>query len=120
MQNIYLRAGKIAGSAAIATLLLGGANLAFAQSYANPDGTGSVVPSSNSSIDTGTSGGSSLTGSSSTTDTSGMTGSSSTPGIPNTGAGGDVSTTLGVLGVSALAAIGAAAYLARQRFALRV
>ncbi len=89
--------GKIAASAAVSgALLLGGSGLAFAQTYDT----------------TGTSGtGTSVTGTSAAS-------SSTTPGVPNTGAGGDATTNLAVLGVSALVAAGGAAYLARKRYAL--
>ena len=116
--------GKAAAGATTAALLLTGANLAFAQTYANPDGTGSVIPSSNTNtgVTTGTTGSSSTTRTSGTTGTSGMSGSSSstTPGIPNTGAGGDAAGTLAVLGVSAAAAVAAGIYLARSRTMMRV
>lgn len=97
------RIGKIAGSAVLGSaLLLGGAGLVFAQTY-NTTGT------------TGSTGSATVTGGSSTTSGGGST----TPGVPNTGAGGDSAGNLAVLGVSALVALGGAAYLARQRYALR-
>src|SRR4051812_22405263 len=50
-----------------------------------------------------------------TTNTSGtMTGSSSTPGVPNTGAGGDVVTNIFLLATSAAVALIGLAYLSRR------
>lgn len=45
------------------------------------------------------------------------TGSTTSPGTPNTGAGGNAAQTLALLGVSAAAVLGAAAYLASRRYA---
>jgi len=109
------RIGKIAGSVAVtAALVLGGAGLAFAQSYGNTTGS-SGVTSPSTSGSSGSASSASMTGSSSTT----SGGSTTTPGVPNTGAGGDSAGNLAVLGVSALVALGGAAYLARQRYVLR-
>lgn len=136
-----LRIAKmLAGSTAAGALLLSGGAVTFAQTYANPDGTGALVPQSsivsgsNPSTATGSVTGNPGTGVTSgtgvtntaTTGTTGAaqpksstgpTGSVTTPGIPNTGTGGTATASFAVLAVSALAAVGAAAYLARQRIA---
>ena len=49
--------------------------------------------------------------------TSTSTGSTTAPGTPNTGAGGDMAQNLAMLAVSGAAALGAAAYLAKRKFA---
>lgn len=54
------------------------------------------------------------TGTTVTTPTTGAT----TPTAPNTGAGGDAAQNLTLLGVSALVAVGGAAYLARTKKSL--
>lgn len=111
-------------------LSLGGVGMVHAQ--ANTYGTNSLVPSSYSSgaanggtttgagtfgttgvMNSSNGGSSSTTGVSRTTSSTG--GSTSTPGIPNTGAAGDATTNLIVLGLAAIAAIFAGAYLWRQR-----
>ncbi len=85
---------KLASGAAITAMVLAGSStMVFAQT------TGSSTGGTGSTTSTGT------------------TVTSTTPGVPNTGAGGDVATNLTLLGVSALALIGGGAYLARQRFA---
>jgi hypothetical protein len=88
-----MRIGKFAGSMAVASaLLLSGAGLVSAQTYT----TGSVTPA--------TATGTNATG--------------TTPGVPNTGAGGDVATNLALLGASAVIVVGGAAYLARKKYSL--
>ena len=63
--------------------------------------------------------GAATTGTSATTGTGATTGTSATtPTAPNTGAGGDTSENLALLGVSALVAAGGAAYLARSKKSL--
>lgn len=99
--------GKAAGSALMAALMLGGANIAFAQTYANPDGTGSIIPTTSTSLGTDNGGGTTTTG------TTGTTGTGTTPGIPNTGAGDPATWT--VLGIAAAIAAGGGALLFRQR-----
>lgn len=117
--------GKVAGGAVATALLLGGTSIAFAQTYANPDGTGSIIPTSatpsvQQATGTGSTGttGTTGTGSTGTTGTtgSGTTGTGTTPGIPNTGAGDPA--TWAVLGISAAIAVGGAALLMRQRTVL--
>jgi len=113
---------KVLGGAAAAALLAGGASVAFAQTYSNPDGSGSVVPNSgttNTSGNTNTNTG--TTSSTSTSDTGGgaVLGATSTdPNVPNTGAGGDTAAMLSILTVSGLAAVAGATYLMRKRMAL--
>ncbi len=129
---------KLAGGATVAALLLT-SSVALAQTPmydtgANGSGSaGTIVPSQTIPNTTGATdpvgGNTSVPGTTSTTGTTPgipntgtdtMTGNgASTPGVPNTGAGGDATTTALVLGVSALVAIGGAAYLARQKFAVR-
>lgn len=41
-----LTVGKAASGAVITALMLAGSSVAFAQTYANPDGTGSIIPTS--------------------------------------------------------------------------
>lgn len=107
-----LTIGKAATGAAMTALLFTGANLAFAQTYANPDGTGSIIPTSATpSVDATTPTGTPGVPNTGTTGTTGTT--STTPGIPNTGAGDPA--TWAVLGISAAIAAGGAALLLRQR-----
>ncbi len=132
-----LRIAKIlAGSTAAGALLLSGGAVAFAQTYANPDGTGalipqnSIIPGTNPSTASGSITGNpgtavangtvavasnSTTGTSGTTGTTGSSSGTITPGIPNTGAGGAAAASFAVLAVSGLAAAGAAVYMYRQR-----
>jgi hypothetical protein len=127
---------KVLGGATVAATLFG-ANVAFAQQYdhgtAGSSGVGTIVPSETRPTTTGATDPNGVPASGATTGTSGTatpgvpnTGSgsgmtdtsSATPGVPNTGAGDATGTAL-ALGASALVAVGAAAYLARQRFAIR-
>jgi hypothetical protein len=128
---------KVLGGMTVAATLFG-ANVAFAQQYdrgtAGSSGVGTIVPSETRPTTTGATDPNGVPAGGATTGTSGTvtpgvpnTGSSGsgstdtssmTPGVPNTGAGDATGTAL-ALGASALVAVGAAAYLARQRFAIR-
>ena len=105
--------GKIAGSAAVTgALLASGATLVFAQSTYTSGTT-------SSSITTGSSTSGSGVGVTTMPNTAATGTTGTTPGVPNTGAGGDAAGNLAILGASALVAIGGAAYLARQKYAIR-
>ena len=114
-----LRIGKILGGATAAALLLGGANIALAQTYANPDGTGSIIPNGSGAADTGTGQSTANTTGTTSGDTTGsvMGASTTDPNVPNTGSGGDMAGTLAALTLSAIAALGGGAFLLRQRYA---
>lgn len=113
---------KLASGAAITAMVLTSAGtMAFAQTTGGTGGTGTTVTGTTGAGSTTTTGttGAGTTGTGSSTTGSGTTsigGTSTTPGTPNTGAGGDATTNLALLGISALALIGGGAYLARQRF----
>jgi hypothetical protein len=98
---------KVLGAAAVLSLLAMAAPV-MAQTYTTNPTTGASVTGST----TGTSG---ATGTSATTGTTGTSvTSSSTPGAPNTGAGGDTTENLLLLGLSGLVVVAGGAYLARK------
>lgn len=119
MTNKTLHARRLIGLVAGAALLLGSSSVAFAQTYANPDGTGSIIPSTDTA---GTGSGNTTTGTGTGTGTNGngsvLGESTSVPNVPNTGVGGDAAAALALIGLTGAAAAAGAVYLIRQRFAL--
>ena len=116
MTTYKFLARTAASSTAVALLIAGGALVAQAQTNASgTNGTYTTPGGTTMNNTSGTSGSTTGTGS-----TTGSGGTSATPGAPNTGAGGDMAANLALLGTAAVAAIGGAAYLARQRNTVRV
>jgi hypothetical protein len=102
---------KLAGGAVAAAMLLTGASLAFAQSTSTYNPSSQVVPSTPLPA--------ASTGASATVVPATSSGTTTaTPGVPNTGAGGDMAQNVAVLGVSAAIAALGGAYLVRRRFAM--
>lgn len=107
----YKPLARVAGGALVAASLLAGSSVALAQMYdTGAPGSGSagtIIPSAAITP----------TGSADTNAAQGTSPSSAagTPGIPNTGARGDLGTTLLVLGTAALIATAGIVYAVRQR-----
>ncbi len=96
--------GKVIGSTAIAaSLLASGAGLAFAQNATTTTNDATMISTTSGATTNGVNGSDAV--------------GPAVPGVPNTGAGGDATGTMLLLGVTGLIAVAGGSYLLSRRAA---